>query len=232
MEYLYAVQNAAELTFCRVFRKSGEPRLAKFAEYLRRELDVRELPRTVVLTSAHAASELLSDDFIPLPAYTNDFRVVFAPDIEAWRELYLRQLESYPAEEARAAREYYESALSERHLLQTLGHELVHHSELFSDEAYEQGGAWFEEGMAEYVSRRYFLTPQEQTREKKINELLVRLYEQTHAPRPWEAFGAGRDIAALFYDYWRAFLRVSELVRKHGGNLRTVIEKYGRAPNE
>lgn len=51
-------------------------------------------------------------------------------------------------------------------VLQILGHEMAHHSDLFLDETYETE-MWFEEGMAEYISRRYFLTYEEYAAERK-----------------------------------------------------------------
>lgn len=37
---------------------------------------------------------------------------------------------------------------------------------------------WFEEGMAEYISRRYFLTDEEYAAEKETNRILSALYDE------------------------------------------------------
>lgn len=62
-------------------------------------------------------------------------------------------------------------------VLQILGHEMAHHSDLFLDETYETE-MWFEEGMAEYISRRYFLTDEEYAAEKETNRILSALYDE------------------------------------------------------
>ena len=128
-------------------------------------------------------------------------------------------------------RSYYQTTLSDRYLLQIIGHELAHHSELFADEVYENGGAWFEEGVVEYISRKYFLSASEFEEEVRINRKLVELYEQTHPQRPVTQFGDSKDYAAIFYDYWRAFLIIMTAVCQCGGDVLTVLLRYANNPS-
>ena len=230
MEFLYAVRDGSELPALQAFAGERQHEIEAFIDYLKNFFAVRDLPRAIVLTSGEIASGLLAD--IPVPAYTNDCRIVFAPELETWRGIYLKQLRGFADGRADAVRRYYESELSERHLLQILGHELAHHSEWFSDEAYAHGGAWFEEGMVEYISRKYFLTQAEFDREAEINRVLTALYEETHPQRPLSSFGVlpeRGDFATLYYDYWRAFLRVSEQIDAHGGDAAAVLRAYGQS---
>lgn len=209
MEFVFAVQN--EQTFARYqkFADQYQDALTVYIDWLQKRYQAKDLPRCIVLADARTACELISD--IPVPAYTNDYRIVFTPELETWREIYLRQLDSYEkSPETEEIRAYYENVLNERYLLQILGHELAHHSDLFSDEAYENGNAWFEEGAVEYISRKYFLTPQEFEMETRINQALVALYERTHPARPLTAFGDTDNFATLYYDYWRAFLKIRD----------------------
>ncbi len=230
MEYIFAAQNDAEFNCFALFAKQYEGVLSKYIDLLKSKYEVQSLPRCIVLTGAKTATELVSD--IPVPAYTNDYRIIFAPELEAWKKIYLRQLDSYENNtEIREIRAYYETVLNDRHLLQIIGHELAHHSDLFSDEAYESGGAWFEEGVVEYISRKHFLSEREFEEEVRINRKLVRLYEQTHPQRPVTSFGDSKDFATIYYDYWRAFLRITEAVDRCGGDVLAVLLRYAKNPS-
>ena len=224
MEFIFAVQSEEELKHYGQFAERHQPVIDSYIHKLAKNFAVKELPRCIVLTSYETATELIGN--IPIPAYTNDQRIVFTPEIETWRDLYLHQLDDYDENErVREIRNYYEN-LKDYHLLQILGHELAHHSELFSDEAYENGGAWFEEGMVEYISRKLLWTDMAFAEEKKINKMLVELYEESHQPRPLNCFGDSDDYATLYYDYWRAFLKVSEMVENNGGDVLAVMSNY------
>lgn len=230
MEFIFAAQNDAEFNSFQTFAKQYEGVLSEYIGLLKSKYMVQSLPRCIVLTGAKTATELISD--IPVPAYTNDYRIIFTPELEAWRNIYLRQLDSYEdSAVVREIRSYYNEKLNDHHLLQIIGHELTHHSEMFSDEAYENGGAWFEEGLVEYISRKYFLSPSEFEDEVRINKKLVELYEKTHAQRSITQFGDMKDYAAIYYDYWRAFLKVMEAVDRCGGDELSVLQRYANNPN-
>ena len=230
MEYIFAVQNDTEYNRYKLFAKQYEDVLSNYIDLLHSTYKAQYLPRCIVLTSAKAASELISD--IPIPAYTNDYRVIFVPELGVWKNRYLRQLDSYEnIAEVKEIRTYYETKLNDHHLLQIVGHELTHHSELFSDEAYENGGAWFEEGLVEYISRRYFLSASEFEDEARINKKLVELYEQTHPKRPITLFGHTKGNDTIYYDYWRAFIKIKEAVEHCGGDELTVLLRYANNPN-
>lgn len=232
MEYVYAVNNAEELQIYQSFTAHIHPRLNEYIDYLRKNLAVHDLPRAIVWTSAHTATQLISN--IPIPAYTNDFRVVITPDIAAWRTIYLKQLDGLTACESTAEiREYYQNRLNERHVLQILGHELAHHSDLFLEDFSSDlsDGIWFEEGMAEYISRRYFLTEEEFEAEIHINRLLVDLLEKRCGGHSLEEFGAATydgDYAGIFFQYWSSFLAVNQIVNAHGGDIHAVFQAYHR----
>lgn len=128
---------------------------------------------------------------------------------------------------------YYENKLSENHVLQILGHEFVHHSGLFLDgfDTGYESGIWFEEGMCEYISRKYFLTGTEFDEEAQINALLVGLLWERYGNHSLEDFGAATykgDYAGIFFEYWRSFLAVREIVERFDGNVRAVFLEYHR----
>ena len=130
MEHVFAVKNQEELALYQAFLQDARPRLEEYIRFLQAEYRAEELPRCIVWSDPDIAVHLVSD--IPVPAYTNDFRVMFTPDLETWRDIYLRQLDGSPeSETVRRLRDYYAGRLSTNHVLQILGHELAHHSALF-----------------------------------------------------------------------------------------------------
>lgn len=220
MKNIYAVDNEAELQdFC-AFAAKIQPQLDAYIQFVCSEYEVRELPRAIVWTNAVNATEKLSD--IPVPAYTNDFRIMITPELTAWRKIYLKQLDGYAEDDpgVREIRRYYETELTVNHVLQILGHEIAHHSALFPDE----GEVWGEEGMAEYISRRYFLTDEQFAREAAINRKLLALYYAKHGGSP-AAFGQAKDYAGIFAAYWQSFLRISQIVDACGGDVRAALHR-------
>ena len=224
MNYLYLTESAEELYFYQAFAERNVSRIEVFLNYLIETFAVTELPNAVVLTSAHIATKQISD--ISLPAYTNAFRTIFCPDTNIWRSLYLQQLKYH---DDPVIRKYYTACLTENHTLQILGHEFVHHSDFFLDEAFEKA-RWFEEGMCEYISRKWVLTEKEFEEELRINELLTTLYEKSHGIQSVEHFT--RDIYEgtledIFYFYWKSFLTVYAVVQRMG-DPEAVFREYHR----
>ena len=232
MQHIYAVKTPEEFEKYREFVNKIQPKLTEYIRFLRETYQVLDLPRAIVWTDVQTATHLISD--LPVPAYTNEYRVVMTPDVEAWRGIYLKQLETLPESGAvEAIRAYYQTALSENNLLQILGHELAHHSELFLDDfdSYGSGGIWFEEGMVEYISRRYFLTAEEFAAEARVNRQLVALLQGRCGGHSLEEFGAATyqgDYAGIFFEYWRSFLAVADIVERFHGSVPEVFRSYHR----
>lgn len=228
MRYLYAVETEAELRDYRTFAEGVRPRLESYLRFLREEYAAEDLPRAVVWTSREAATQLLSD--IPVPAYTNEYRVMLCPVPAVWRDIYLRQLDGLTGPEASEIRAYYETAINTNHILSVAGHELAHHSEWFLDDFEDErvSGIWFEEGMVEYIGRQYFLTQTEFRQEARINRLLVDLLEPRYGGHSLEDFGAKTyegDYASIFFEYWRSFLAIESLVSRFG-SIPEVFRSY------
>ena len=223
MKYVYAVCEESELIQHKAFISQQGKKLHAFLEFLHNTYHVQDLPGTIVLTSEEIATRMICD--IPVPAYTNDYRTVFCPDISTWEKIYLRQLQDL---DSPVIRRYYETGLTENHILQILGHEFVHHSELFFDEAYEQA-RWFEEGMCEYISRKYFLTDTEFDEEARINAALVARYEKRFGKQALEEFTADTYSCSyedIFFFYWKSFLTVNSIIEQQSGDLMSVFRSY------
>ena len=224
MHYRYLVASAEELIPYQKFVDISKPRMDAFLDYLKDQYSVNNLPNAVILTDMETATTKISS--IPLPGFTNEFRTVFCPGLEVWRSLYLQQLRGT---DDPAIRIYYEMGLTENHVLSILGHEFVHHSDLFIDEAYENA-RWFEEGMCEYISRSWFLTDAEFEAASGINGLLVERYEKKHGIQSLEEFTRDTYVGTLediFYFYWKSFLAVRAAVQRFG-NTKAVFREYDR----
>ncbi len=230
MEYRYLVQNSRQLSAYQDTAKITIPRMDAFIQYLRSAFGLSDLPKAIIFSDAKTATELISK--IPVPAYTNEYRTIFCPELAVWRNIYLGQLDGYDDPEIRR---YYEKNLTQNHVFQILGHEFVHHCGLFSDgfDSYFDSEIWFEEGMCEYISRKYFLSDAEFQEEAKNNAKLVELYESAHGTFHLADFGSETypaDYASIFCGYWKSFLAVKSLIDSHGGDIMAVFEAYRRCP--
>lgn len=222
---IYAVENQAQLAAYQSLAERLSPAIDAYLSHLQERYEVCELPGAVVWTGKEIATSLLSN--IPVPAYTNEFRIVFCPEKDVWREIYRTQWDGGTVDNDISS--YYDR-LTERNVLQILGHELAHHSPLFADGYQAPGcGPWFEEGMVEYISRRYFLRSEEFTQEARVNRLLVARYEAVHGRQPLERFTEGiyqQGLDTVFYWYWRSYLAVAALIEQAGGDEMAVFRAY------
>lgn len=234
MKHIYAVETKEELLRYQKFVCEIQSRLNEYMTFLREEYMVESFPRAIVWTSREIATNLISD--ISIPAYTNEYRIIICPEIEVWRDIYLKQIDGFEESERSKeilgeVRDYYSNALSSNHIMQILGHELAHHSELFEDDLdlYYGDSGWFEEGMVEYISRNYFLTKKEYDEEVYANWRLVELYKTQQGNRVLDEVGQyvrGKDFASIFFDYWNSFLAVKRIVEKHNGDIGAAFRKY------
>ena len=225
MKNIYAVSNTEDLQRYHAFACAIQPQLDAYLDYLKDTYQVTDLPRCILWTDRETATHLISD--IPIPAYTNDYRTVFCPDPSVWKDIYLHQLDDKDMVDVR---QYYEEKLTNNHILQILGHEFVHHSAWFSDEYFDrESGIWFEEGMCEYISRKYFLTASEFEDSVRINRKLTEHMQKKCGIVSLEAFGTTvyqRNFSEIFCEYWRSFLAVSKLVDSHEGDVISVLKEY------
>src|SRR5574344_81552 len=227
MKYMYSVENIGEFKHYQSFINENSKNLQDYINYLKSNYKVYELPKYLLLSNMEIATNALSD--IPIPAYTNDIRIVFTPEINIWREIYKRQLINYGNDEQINEIKTYYNDISENYLLQVIGHELMHHSDLFLDDFdninYEE--IWFEEGMCEYISKKYFFTKEEFVLDKEINLKLIELFEKNNDRQSinnWDITDE-KDYSKIFYNYWKSFIVIDNLVDKLG-SIENVFEKY------
>lgn len=217
MEVHYLVTGEEELKNYQKFFQKHQLKLEDFQAFLRKHYALEESPQILLLSNLVGATSIIRD--ITIPAYTNDMRMVMTPEKDVWKTIYLAQLDDYPNDVTIAIKEYY-NRLSENHLLQIIGHELTHWSELFEDDFDDYDTfIWFEEGMVEYLSRKYFLTEMEFQAEKECNRTLVSLFQAKYGWHSLNDFGKETydgNYASIFYEYWRSFLTVDQLISNLG----------------
>ena len=232
MENLYLVKDENQLAAFRDFVAKNAAKLQDYLAFLKDEFAVYDLPQAIIWSDFDSATQIIRE--IPVPAYTNDKRMVMTPELLVWKDLYLLQLENYETSHQTRAIESHYKSLSGNSLLQIVGHELAHWSEHFSDD-FDGYGAyiWFEEGMAEYISRKYFFTDEEFRAEKAYNRSLVKLFQKKHGWHSLNDFGTSTyqgNYASIFYEYWRSFLTVDKLV-ENLGSVQAVFNSYHRWEN-
>ncbi|RSI28861.1 elongation factor Tu [Streptococcus sanguinis] len=232
MENLYLVKDENQLAAFRDFVAKNAAKLQGYLAFLKDEFAVYDLPQAIIWSDFDSATQIIRE--IPVPAYTNDRRMVMTPELPVWKDLYLLQLENYESShQTQAIANHYQS-LSEKSLLQIVGHELAHWSEHFLDD-FDGYGAyiWFEEGMVEYISRKYFFTDEEFQTEKAYNQSLVEHFQKKHGWHSLNDFGTSTyqgNYASIFYEYWRSFLTVDKLV-ENLGSVQAVFNSYHRWAN-
>ena len=232
MENFYLVKDENQFGAFQDFVAKNPAKLQDYLTFLKDEFAVYDLPQAIIWSDFDSATQIIRE--IPVPAYTNDRRMVMTPELTVWKDLYLLQLENYETpHQTRAIESHYQS-LSEKSLLQIVGHELAHWSEHFLDD-FDGYGAyiWFEEGMVEYISRKYFFTDEEFQTEKACNQSLVELFQKKHDWHSLNDFGTSTyqgHYASIFYEYWRSFLTVDKLV-ENLGSVQAVFDSYHRWAN-
>lgn len=217
MKHIYAFENMEDYEKYQPIIQRFSERLAAFEQTMEQTYALTDKPKGVVWTSAELATSVLSE--IPIPAYTNKDVIYITPDLEAWRALFLTQLDG---KELPHIRKFYEN-YSENHLFTILAHELMHHSDLFPDEFDEDrdDGIWFEEGMCEYLPRKLLLSKKEFDEITAVETELVEAFSGQYGSRSIDDFGSGSylgSLSSIMFDYWRSFLAIKQLVEERFEN--------------
>ncbi|MBP2622417.1 hypothetical protein [Streptococcus oricebi] len=224
MEYLIASNDQEEFTAYQAFIGRARPQVEKYIKKLEEDYRLIELPKGLVLANVHQATEVLSQKSIA--AYTNAHFITLTPDVTYWKELFLRTVEGV---EHHLVDEFYQD-YSEIDVLQVLGHELAHHSDLFLDDFEDNRTAmWFEEGMVEYLSAKMLLPPKRFEQKLALERYLVDNLKDKYGRAGLESFTVEtyqESIQAIFYQYWRSFVTVKDLVEQYGNNPLAVFEVY------
>lgn len=226
MKQIYAFEKIEEYAKYQSIIEGFNKKLKEYQHILEKNYALSEMPKAIMWTSEELATTVLST--IPIPAYTNKDIIYMSPDLLAWRQLFIKQLDgkSLPHIE-----KFYKN-YSENHLLTILAHELTHHSDLFMDEFEDDRGdsIWFEEGMCQYLPRKLLLTKEEFEEITSVETELVEVFKEKYGLRSLDEFGSSSyegTLSSIMYDYWRSYLAVKFLVEVRANNdIELVFDEY------
>ncbi|WP_404456522.1 hypothetical protein [Oceanobacillus kapialis] len=228
MKHIYAFEKKEDYEKYQSIIERFRKRLIEFQQILEKDFALRELPKGIVWTSVELATTTFSD--VPIPAFTNRDLIYISPDLSSWRELFISQLEGRSNTKIE---DFYEN-LSEDHIFTIVGHELMHHSDFFLEDFDEEreDGIWFEEGMCEYLPRKFLLDEDEFTSISVVEEELVDMFKAKYGDHSLEAFGSTSyqgSLTSIMFDYWRSFLAIKYLVEDRANDdMKQVFREYHR----
>ncbi|MFG6147431.1 hypothetical protein [Halobacillus sp. B23F22_1] len=226
MKHIYVFETKTEYEQHEAVIEDFKDQLTDYQKYLEQNFALNDLPKAFVWTSKEAATSVFSE--LPIPAFTNKDSIYFSPEVSAWKELFLDQLE----DKRNARIEAYYHNLPLNQLLTIAGHELTHHIDLFVDEFDEEREAsiWFEEGMCAYLARKYMLSESEFQEIAQVESQLVDMFNDRYGDHPLDEFGHASyqgSLTSIMFDYWRSFLAVRDLVEGQFGNdIHQVFKTY------
>ena len=217
MRHVFAFEQEEDFRKYLDMTKRFDKKIIEYRLVLENHYELRDVPKAVIWTSEELATSVFSE--FPIPAFTNKNLIYLSPDISGWRTLFLKQLEGKRHVEI----EDFYLNMSENHLLTILGHELTHHSDLFIDEFDDEraNSIWFEEGMCEYLSRKFLLSDSDYKAITKVELELVGLFKDQYGHHSLDKFGDASyqgNLTSIMFDYWRSFLAVKYLVEERANH--------------
>lgn len=226
MKHIYAFESNEDYKKYQKVIERFSTKLEKYQKLLQENFKLIDLPKGIVWTTERLATTVFSN--IPIPAFTNKDIIYITPDLTAWRELFLEQLDGLKHDEV----EVFYKNISEDHVFSIVAHELTHHSDLFMDEFDDDrdDSIWFEEGMCEYMGKKFTLDEEEFTAVTEVEAALVEMFKEKYGTHTLDAFGASSyegNLTSIMFDYWRSFLAIKYLVEERAnGDIMQVFNAY------
>lgn len=226
MKHIYAFETSEDYEKYQEIVEIFSAKLTKYQHILEEEFKLIDPPKGIVWTTEVLAMTVFSN--IPIPAFTNKDIIYITPDLAAWRNLFLRQLDGRKSAKVEA---FYKN-MPEDHVFSIVAHELTHHSDLFLDEFDDERGdsIWFEEGMCEYLGRKFTLDEDEFTAITEVETELVEMFKTDYGNHSLDAFGSSsyeENLTSVMFDYWRSFLAIKYLVEERAsGNVMQIFKEY------
>ncbi|TFB21358.1 hypothetical protein E3U55_08565 [Filobacillus milosensis] len=225
MKQIFAYESVEDHNRYEEITKQLMNSLTSYEKLLMEKFSLNEKPKGIVWTTKELATTVFSN--VPIPAFTNRDLIYISPDLKEWKELFINQL---AGRNLPHISEYYQS-INFKEILTILGHELTHHIDLFVDDFDDDRdeAIWFEEGMCEFLPRKFMLSDEEFDKITNIEQQLVETFKNQYGNHSLEEFGAMSyegSLTSIMYDYWRSFLAVKKLVEEAGGNVLKVFERY------
>ncbi len=226
MKHIYAFEQPDEGQEYKERIEGFQDRLSEFQQLLEMKFELNDIPKGYVWTSEDLATSFFSN--LPIPAFTRKDLVYITPDLDAWRNFFLKVYSDIKDE---SVIHYYQH-LNEDIILTIAGHELVHHLDLFVDEFEEEHleSIWFEEGMCDYLSRRYLLSNAAFEEISSVELAAVNYYKAQFGNTSIDEFGTStyeKPITNIMFEYKRSFLTIKFLVEERaGGDPLVLFSEY------
>ncbi|MGH4123821.1 MAG: hypothetical protein ACREV6_12920 [Clostridium sp.] len=201
-------------------------KLEDYIKILEQDYKLINYPKAIVWTTSQLATTVFSN--VPIPAYTNDRFICITPDINTWKKIYGDINKDVPN---KGNSNYYQN-ISTNFLLTMIGHEFTHHSDLFLDDFDNNrySGIWFEEGMCDYLSRKYLLNNEEFECISQVEWDYIMYYKNIFKISSIEEFGVesySNSMERIMYEYHRSFHTVKKLVEVLGkGDPKKIFALY------
>ncbi|WP_164669739.1 hypothetical protein [Virgibacillus doumboii] len=232
MKNVYAFESIEDYRKYEGIIKRFRDKLEVYQRILEAEYELVDPPKGIVWTSKVLATSVFSSTFAP--AYTNENAIYFSPDLEGWKELFLKQLEGRKNNQVEM---FYEN-MTENHLFEVLAHELTHHSDLFVDDFDDEleDSIWFEEGMCFYLPRKIMLSEEEFKGITDTEHELVEMFKGKYGGHSLDEFGKETyegSLTSIMFDYWRSYLAVKYVVEVRANNdVKQVFKEYHKWDKE
>ncbi|WP_102027775.1 hypothetical protein [Salirhabdus sp. Marseille-P4669] len=231
MKQIYAFETKEEYEKYQNLIERFNERIKEYQLILEKNFELKNLPKAIVWTSEELATTVFSN--IPIPAFTNKDIIYFSPDLSKWRSLFIKQLDGIKNDKI----EKFYANMSENQLFTIVGHEITHHSELFVDEFDDEreDSIWFEEGMCDYLSRKFILSEREFNEIANVEIELVDLFKDKYGSHSLDDFGNASyqgSLTSIMFDYWRSFLTVKYLVEEKAYDIGHIFKEYHIWHNE
>lgn len=232
MKEIFAFETKEEYEKSQRLIERFSPKLKEYQLILEENFELKELPKAIVWTSEELATTVFST--IPIPAFTNKDIIYFSPDLSNWRNLFIRQLEG----KTNSKIENFYGNMSENQLFAIVGHELTHHSDLFVDDFDDErdDSIWFEEGMCDYLSRKFILNEDEFSQISNIELEMINMFKDKYGNHSLDKFGNASyqgSLTSIMFDYWRSFFAIKYLIEEKANNdISLIFKEYHNWHNE
>ncbi|WP_409297412.1 hypothetical protein V1498_05680 [Peribacillus sp. SCS-26] len=226
MKHIFAFEHPEDMKTYQDLVNRFRDKLDEYQQVLQEQYALCDVPKGIVWPSEDLATSFFSR--VPIPAFTNKDIIYMSPDLAGWRAFFLEVMEGYHTPRIK---EFYAN-MQDIYLLAIAGHELTHHSDLFVDEFDDEreNSIWFEEGMCDYLSRKYLLTESEFKSITAVETEQVKLLKERFGDQSLDEFGIHTyqgSITSIMYNYWRSFLAVKYLVEvKADHDVHQVFNAY------